>query len=330
MADLHGRAEVAVLLVEDDAAMAKLVRHLLEVDGYRRVRHVYTGEHALAAAGESEIILLDHQLPDIRGIELLPRLINRTNPPSIVMVTAHGSESLAATALRLGAEDYITKDHSLAELLPRIMERVRRNRALTQALAEAERQLVTAEGLSNGAGELARSVEAARKALAEVAADPAVEATHGPSLAAIRTALDLAAARGLSSHPPGDSMAPAPRSPDVFHGRALVLHPEARAARALSLLLREAGWVVERPASVADLQQAANYPGVTLVAIGESIGGALLGGFVPPPDRGYAVVALGAEQEVRSRAAGADLALALPFDPATIVPDLLETIARRA
>ena len=95
------RASVSVLLIEDDASMARLVRHLLELDGYSRIKHVWTAEQAVVAAAEADIILLDHQLPDVRGIELLPRLLGRPDPPSVIMVTGHGSESLAAAALML-------------------------------------------------------------------------------------------------------------------------------------------------------------------------------------------------------------------------------------
>ncbi|MBS1240840.1 MAG: two-component system sensor histidine kinase/response regulator, partial [Gemmatimonadetes bacterium] len=202
MPGLTDRATVSVLLVEDDASMAKLVRHLLELDGYRKVRHVYTGAQALAAAPESEIILLDHQLPDIRGIELLPQLIGRPNPPSVVMVTAHGNESLAAAALRVGAEDYITKDHTLADLLPRILERVRRNRALRGALAEAERQLVNAERLT-AIGEMTVTLHhelnnPLMAAMAEVEmlqADPALPPEHRDALATVAEALTRIASK---------------------------------------------------------------------------------------------------------------------------------------
>ncbi|MEK7381247.1 MAG: response regulator, partial [Gemmatimonadota bacterium] len=128
------RTAVRVLVVDDDASMGRLMRHLLEMEGYRSVRHVWNGEEATAAAPEAEIILLDQQLPDIKGLDLLPRLLDRADPPSVVMVTGHGSELLAAAALRQGAEDYLTKDHTLAELLPRVLERVRRMRALREAL----------------------------------------------------------------------------------------------------------------------------------------------------------------------------------------------------
>jgi DNA-binding response OmpR family regulator len=348
MAATTDRATVSVLLVEDDASMAKLVRHLLELDGYRKVRHVYTGAQALAAAPESEIILLDHQLPDIRGIELLPRLISRPDPPSVVMVTAHGNESLAAAALRVGAEDYITKDHTLADLLPRILERVRRNRALRSALAEAERQLVDAERLT-AIGEMTVTLHhelnnPLMAAMAEVEmllADPSLSPDQREALATVtealdriarklRQAADLRSARSTPYSSDRQMIALDPEQagePDVYRGRALVLHPDQRVVRVLSLLLRDAGFVVDRPASVADLQHAVTGTGVTLVVLPAGPGDDPLSGFVPAPDRGYVLVVLGTEQATRSRAAGADHVVALPFDPASIVADLLEVMA---
>jgi phosphatidylglycerophosphate synthase len=65
------RATVSVLLVEDDASMAKLVRHLLEMDGYRQIRHVYTGEQAILAARELVLLALVPALRR-RGLIALP------------------------------------------------------------------------------------------------------------------------------------------------------------------------------------------------------------------------------------------------------------------
>ncbi len=85
------------------------------------------------------MVLLDHQLPDTTGLEVLEAIRRRPQPPAVILITAHGNESLAATALRRGADDYLAKDVSLTELLPQVLERVRRTRELRKALVAAER-----------------------------------------------------------------------------------------------------------------------------------------------------------------------------------------------
>jgi DNA-binding response OmpR family regulator len=346
-----GRATVPVLVVEDDASMAKLIRHLLELDGYQQIRHVYTGEQAVTAAAGAEIILLDHQLPDTKGIDLLPRLINRPEPPAVVLVTAHGSESLAAAALRQGAEDYVTKDHTLPELLPRILERVRRNRALQATLADAERALVESERLA-ATGEMTVTLHhelnnPLMAAMAEVElllGDPTFPEALRDGMVTAKAALDRVAAilrqaadlRRAETLPyagglrmtdlaPGDA-AEAP----AYQGRALLFHPEQRVVRILSLLCRKAGFVEQRPASIADLQHAAGDAGVSVVFLpGGNDPADPLGGFVPPESRDYAVVVLGSDYAPRCRGAGADHVVALPFDPATVITDVLGVIEAR-
>lgn len=348
-----GRATVPVLVVEDDASMAKLIRHLLELDGYRQIRHVYTGEQAVAAAVTAEVVLLDHQLPDTKGIDLLPRLINRPDPPAVVLVTAHGSESLAATALRQGAEDYVTKDHTLPELLPRILERVRRNRALQATLADAELALVESERLA-AIGEMTVTLHhelnnPLMAAMAEVElllGDPAFPDGLREGMVTAKTALDRVAAtlrqaadlRRANSLSYAGGVRMTDLAPDeaaaapAYQGRALLLHPDQRVIRVLSLLCRKAGFVEARPVSIADLQHAAGEVGVSVVFLpGGGDPADPLGGFVPPESRDYAVVVLGSDFVPRCRGAGADHVVALPFDPATVIADVLGVIeARRA
>ncbi len=338
------RANVPVLLIEDDATMARLVRHLLELEGYSRIRHVWSAELALAAAAEADIILLDHQLPDVRGMDLLPQLLSRPDPPSVVMVTGHGSESLAATALRLGAEDYLTKDHTLPELLPRILERVRRNRALRSALADAEAELVRAERLA-AVGELSVTLHhelnnPLMAAMAEVEmalADEDLAEHLREGLGSARTALQRLALRLRQSAEirRADStdyldglrmidLTAGGAAPATFRGKAVVWHPDQRVRRVLALLLRNAGFSVERVEAAGELRTAAAERGVTLVAVPDGTDGEPpLGGFEPPPTRTFTLVALGADAEHRARAAGADLVIALPFDPGTIVGEIL-------
>lgn len=337
-----------MLLVEDDASMAKLMRHLLEMDGYRRIRHVYTGEQALAAVGEAEIVLLDHQLPDVRGIELLPRLLSRADPPSVVMVTGHGSESLAATALRQGADDYITKDHSLPELLPRILERVRRNRALQRALAAAEGELLRAERLA-AVGEMTVALHheisnplmAAMAEIEMLLTDSGTLAASREGLLAIKAGLDrivdtlrksaeIQRADAVPYPPDLRMVQEAEQGEHPFRGQALVLSPDLRVARVLALLLRHAGFTVHRPLSMPDLQEAAAAPGVTLVVVPAGADPIQpLDGFVPAASRQYAVVVLGTEHEAHARAAGADRVIALPFDPGQVTAEILASVGGR-
>lgn len=142
------RAALRVLIVDDDLDMARLLRVLLTQQRFGSVEHAATGRDALLAPGRFDIILLDHQLPDLSGIELVQPLRERPESPSIVLVTAHGNESLAAEALRRGADDYLVKDASLTHLLPEVLERVRRERELRAALAAAQDDLVKAERLA--------------------------------------------------------------------------------------------------------------------------------------------------------------------------------------
>lgn len=338
------RANVPVLLIEDDATMARLLRHLLEMEGYGRIQHVWSGEQALIAAAEADIILLDHQLPDVRGMDLLPQLLSRPDPPSVVMVTGHGSESLAATALRLGAEDYLTKDHTLPELLPRILERVRRNRALRAALSDAEQELVRAERLA-AVGELSVTMHhelnnPLMAAMAEVEmalADETLPSHHREGLESARSALQRLAQRirqaaeirraESTDYLDGLRMIDlnaGGAGPAMFRGKAVVWHPDQRVRRVLALLLRNAGFSVERVEAPGELGAAASERGVTLVALAAGTDGEPpLGGFEPPPTRSYTLVALGADAGHRALGAGADLVLALPFDPATVVGEIL-------
>ena len=139
---------VRVLIVDDDPAMGAMVRQLIKVQGLPEPTVVTTGGAALALNEPFDIVLLDHQLPDTTGLEVLASLRAREGRPSVILITGNGDESLAASALRQGADDYLIKDQSLPKLLPQVLERVRRTRALRNALAAAEEDLVRAERLA--------------------------------------------------------------------------------------------------------------------------------------------------------------------------------------
>ena len=125
-----------VLVVEDESALADLLKYNLEKEGYR-VTLAGDGEEALMAADENppDLVVLDWMLPKAPGIEVCRRLRTRqhTRNTPIVMLTARTEESDRIRGLDMGADDYITKPFSMSELLARIRAVMRRIRP---ALAE--------------------------------------------------------------------------------------------------------------------------------------------------------------------------------------------------
>jgi DNA-binding response OmpR family regulator len=114
-----------VLLVEDDASIAtQLVRGLTR-GGYL-VDHVMTGGEALAR-GNSDVVLLDLELPDADGVQVCRRIRERSSA-AIIVITAHGEEPDRVMALDAGADDYLVKPFGLAELQARIRAVLRRVR----------------------------------------------------------------------------------------------------------------------------------------------------------------------------------------------------------
>lgn len=115
-----------VLVVDDDATVADVVRRYLEHDGYA-VQLAGDGETALRLAAEHEpdLVVLDLMLPGVDGLEVCRRLRATSDVP-IVMLTALGEESDRVVGLRLGADDYVTKPFSPRELALRVASVLRR------------------------------------------------------------------------------------------------------------------------------------------------------------------------------------------------------------
>ena len=338
-----------ILLVDDDPAIARLIARIVEDIGFGALTHVTTGREALSALDGIDIVLLDHQLPDAEGLDILDSIHARPNPPDVVLITAHGNESLAATALRRGADDYLAKDSSLKEILPEILERVRRNRELRKALVAAEHDLVRAERLA-AIGEMTVTLHHGinnplMAATADIelllAAKEGTAEERREALEGIRESLrrirDIVSQIGelrevqTKAYLPGmrmvDLETSSGSSPVTSRGLALLLVPEEGLARVVSLLLRDVGFEVERCDDVAELERAAGQRVASLVLVvgGSGAAGAhALGGFTPVTDRGYRVVALaaGAAPEP-AREAGADLVLQLPFDPRTFTTEMI-------
>jgi two-component sensor histidine kinase len=100
-----------LLYVDDDEALARLVGRGLTRQGFDVV-HANSGEAGLAriAAGDIDVIALDQYMPGLDGLETLERIRAIPNAPPVVFVTASQDSTIAVTALKAGADDYLVKD----------------------------------------------------------------------------------------------------------------------------------------------------------------------------------------------------------------------------
>lgn len=116
----------AILVVEDEAKIARLLQIELECEGYQ-VEISSNGLDALERyrAGGFDLILLDVMLPGISGIELLRRIRANDSHTAILLLTAKSSVEDKVSGLDLGANDYITKPFQIEELLARIRAALR-------------------------------------------------------------------------------------------------------------------------------------------------------------------------------------------------------------
>ena len=146
-----------ISVIEDEEALAVLLRYNLEAEGYR-VDVIDRGDEAEMRVAESppDLILLDWMLPGTSGIELCRRFRMRdeTRNIPIVMLTARGEESERIRGLSTGADDYVVKPFSTAELIARIRALLRRSApakvATVLAIADLELDRETHRVRRNG------------------------------------------------------------------------------------------------------------------------------------------------------------------------------------
>jgi two-component system OmpR family response regulator len=118
---------VRILVVEDDRKMAGLIKRGLAEEGYA-VDLALSGIEGIWAGTENpyDAIVLDIMLPDIDGFEICRQLRSRQRWAPIIVLTARDAIEDRVTGLDLGADDYMTKPFSFAELLARLRALIRR------------------------------------------------------------------------------------------------------------------------------------------------------------------------------------------------------------
>ena len=122
-----------VLVVEDEAALATMLRYNLEKQGFR-VDEAADGQEAMTRIAEAQpdLVLLDWMLPVMSGIEVCRQVRRRTTTRElpIIMITARTEDQDAVRGLNTGADDYVTKPFSMDSLLARMRALLRRSNAM--------------------------------------------------------------------------------------------------------------------------------------------------------------------------------------------------------
>ena len=119
-----------VLVIDDDPDIRSALRDVLGDNGFL-VTEAGTGERArqLLAQHDPDVILLDLNLPDVSGLDVLIEL-TRTRSTPVIVLSGRTGEADRVVGLDLGADDYITKPFSARELVARVKAAIRRRRRI--------------------------------------------------------------------------------------------------------------------------------------------------------------------------------------------------------
>jgi two-component system response regulator RegX3 len=122
-----------ILVVEDEASFSEALAYVLGKEGFEVVV-ADTGDGAIATFDRvgADLVLLDLMLPGLSGTEVCKQLRSRSNVP-IIMLTAKDTEVDKVVGLELGADDYVIKPYSKAELVARIRAVLRRQSEVAPA-----------------------------------------------------------------------------------------------------------------------------------------------------------------------------------------------------
>lgn len=121
-----------ILIIDDEVQIRRLLRINLEANGYRTV-DATTGQEGISQVGMArpDLIILDLQLPDMSGLEIVKKL-REWNQTPIIILTVKNSEQDKIELLDAGADDYLTKPFGTGELLARIRTALRHKLPITQ------------------------------------------------------------------------------------------------------------------------------------------------------------------------------------------------------
>lgn len=123
--------EPLVLVVEDDRAQREVLAYNIRAEGYS-VQIAENGDEAMERVKEEtpDLVVLDWMLPNVSGLEVCRQIKSgsKTQKIPVIMLSARAEEYDRVRGLEMGADDYVVKPYSVAELLARIRTQLRRTR----------------------------------------------------------------------------------------------------------------------------------------------------------------------------------------------------------
>lgn len=135
---------IRILYIEDETALAYLVKRHLAADGYE-VELAATAREGLERydPARHDVVVVDYHLPDAIGLEVLEELVSRGTGVPVVVVTGAGSEEIAVQAMKLGASDYIVKESAphFFGLLPQVVARAVQQHRLREEKRRVEERM---------------------------------------------------------------------------------------------------------------------------------------------------------------------------------------------
>jgi PAS domain S-box-containing protein len=142
----EGARNGRLLIVEDDEGLAQLITRKLTRQGFL-VDSVPNATAALEATTsiDFDLLLLDYQLPDMTGEDLIDRLQGRGHTAPFIVITGHGDEQIAVEIMKQGARDYLVKDYSFLDRLPTAVQQTCRQIETERLLRETEVRLQRSE-----------------------------------------------------------------------------------------------------------------------------------------------------------------------------------------
>ncbi|HKP12813.1 MAG TPA: sigma-54 dependent transcriptional regulator, partial [Blastocatellia bacterium] len=149
---------VSILIVDDEAAARYGMRRALEKEGYKiHEADTLAKANDVLQSEPVSVVLLDVRLSTESGLDFLPTVVSRGNPPSVIIITAHGSERIAVEAIKKGAFDYLAKPFDVEEL------RIQVRNAVESYSLRTENERLRTELVGGSMGRLIGSSPAMKK-----------------------------------------------------------------------------------------------------------------------------------------------------------------------